>query len=83
MENIEEALKINGTFEPADVPLEFALAKVRNDVDTALQTILEQSQLPLFLFDYVITSVLADIRKADADTTRMTYGGPHVSQDTE
>lgn len=72
MEELIEDLQDSGTFhsEEGTVPLETAIAKVRIDVDNALQQILAESQIPLFLFDYIVTSVLADIRKADLDMIR-------------
>lgn len=71
-EELLKDLKENGkvTIATGSIPLDRVLAKVRIDVDNALQQLLEQSQLPLFLFDYVVTSVLADIRKADLDVLR-------------
>lgn len=59
----------------AEISLEVLMAKVRADVDGCLEKILSESNLPLFLFDYVVTSVLADIRKADVDMLRMQSKG--------
>lgn len=55
-------------------PLDVAMAEARAQIDNALQGILQGSGLPLYLFDYLVTSVLADIRKADLDTMRMAEG---------
>lgn len=52
-------------------PLETILADTRMKIDEALSSILAESKLPLFLFDYLITSVQNDMRKADLDMIRM------------
>lgn len=59
-------------FHPTEeLPLEVRLTQARLQIDEAFQKILTDSKLPLSIFDYVVTSVLADIRKADADTLRL------------
>lgn len=52
-------------------PLETTLADARMKIDEALSSILAESKLPLFLFDYLISSVQNDMRKADLDMIRM------------
>lgn len=52
-------------------PLETILADTRMKIDEALSSILAESKLPLFLFDYLISSVQNDMRKADLDMIRM------------
>ena len=47
--------------------VESVMAIARMKLDTAVRNILNESGLSLSLFDYVIMSVIADIRKADAD----------------
>lgn len=54
----------------AEIPIEQAIAKTKLELDASIQEILSHSGLPLYLFDYLITSVLADIRKADLDILR-------------
>ena len=54
---------------PMDV--ETAMALTRTKLDTTIRKIIGESGLSLSLFDYVLTSVLSDIRKADADTQRI------------
>lgn len=69
-EFIEDAK--NCGFHPTEeLPLEVRLTRARLQIDEAFQKILTDSKLPLSVFDYVVTSVLADIRKADADTIRL------------
>lgn len=53
------------------VPLEMMMAKAKIQLDSAVQQILQESGLPLYLFDYLIASVQADIRKADNDLLRV------------
>lgn len=60
-------------FYPDTPPLESTMALARIKIDNALRGILTESNLPLYLFDYLITSVQADIRKADLDTERAKY----------
>lgn len=64
---------------PATLTLDTALmenvmASTRMKIDNAMQTILQESGLPLYLFDYLVTSVQADIRKADMDLLRASIG---------
>lgn len=59
----------NSGFHP-DPPLEAVMAQARMQIDDALAKILAESKLPLFLFDYLISSVQNDIRKADLDIIR-------------
>lgn len=66
----------------AEISLETLMACTRNDVDNCLQKILERSRLPLFLFDYVVMSVVADIRKADMDTLRINAVNDRSNQPT-
>jgi hypothetical protein len=54
----------------SEIPIEQAIAKTKLELDASIQEILSHSGLPLYLFDYLITSVLADIRKADLDILR-------------
>ena len=65
-----EQCGFHSTADEVEIPLESALAKTRIAIDNAMQKILVESQLPIFLFDYLVTSVLCDIRKADLDTLR-------------
>lgn len=51
-------------------PLEVILAQTRMRIDEALTKILTEAGIPLFLFDYLISSVQNDIRKADLDLIR-------------
>ena len=51
--------------------LETVLAETRMKIDDALSSILAESKLPLFLFDYLITSVQNDMRMADLNMIRM------------
>ena len=64
-------------------PLEAAMAAARMKVDDALQGILQESHLPLYIFDYLVTSVLCDIRKADLDTLRLGMIPPERSEKDE
>ena len=52
------------------MPLDAKLAVTRVRLDEAIREILEQSGLPLHLFDLLLDSIQSDIRKADADATR-------------
>lgn len=72
IEELQADMKQCG-FHPdeAESQLEGLMALTRMKIDNALQEILAESNLPLFLFDYLITSVQSDIRKADLDTTRV------------
>ena len=58
------------TKSDAEIPIEQAIAKTKLELDASIQEILSHSGLPLYLFDYLVTSVLADIRKADLDILR-------------
>ena len=69
MEEFERDLKECG-LHPLP-PLEVVMAETRMQIDEALSNILERSGLPLYLFDYLLTSVQNDMRKADLDTMRM------------
>ena len=71
----------NCGFHPAP-PLETVVARTRMQIDDALTKILAESGLPLFLFDYLITSVQNDIRKADLDMMRVGKEGAE-NGDTE
>lgn len=72
LEELQEDMKQCGFHNTAeDVPLEIKITQARVQVDNLFQQILVETGLPLYLFDYVVTNVLADIRKADADTTRL------------
>ena len=75
IEELNEDLKTCGFKEepiaPVQINLEGAMAIARTKLDTAVRNILSESGLSLSLFDYVATSVLADIRKADIDTLRI------------
>lgn len=53
------------------VPLEIAMAVTREKLDTSIREILEQSGLSIYLFDYCLQSVMADVRKADQDQIRL------------
>lgn len=72
LEELQADMKQCG-FHPDETEsqLEGLMALTRMKIDNALQEILAESNLPLFLFDYLITSVQSDIRKADLDTTRV------------
>lgn len=72
-EELQKDLESCGVYkyDASEVSLEVALALTRTKLDTTIRSILVESGLSLSLFDYVLTSVLADIRKADADTIRM------------
>lgn len=59
--------------DESEVRLDITMAKTKLQVDEAMQNILASSGLPLYLFDYIVTSVLSDIRKADLDTIRTTH----------
>ena len=67
LEDLQRDIENSG-FQP---PLETVLAETRMKIDDALSGILAESKLPLFLFDYLITSVQNDMRKADLDMIRM------------
>lgn len=71
----------NSGFHP-EPPLEIVMAKTRMQIDDALTKILQESRLPLFLYDYLITSVQNDIRKADLDMLRVGKEG-ESNGDTE
>ena len=72
LEELQKDMKQCGFHNTAeDVPLEIKITQTRVQVDNLFQQILVETGLPLYLFDYVVTNVLADIRKADADTTRL------------
>lgn len=72
LEELKEDIKNCGFHADSDmqVSLETLLAQTRIQIDTALTEILQKSGLPLFLFDYLISSVQNDIRKADLDVIR-------------
>ena len=78
VKELAEDIKACGFYpeEPAEdkaeseIPIEQAIAKTKLELDASIQEILSHSGLPLYLFDYLITSVLADIRKADLDILR-------------
>lgn len=72
-EELKKDLESCGFYQQdaSEVSLEVALALTRTKLDTVIRNVLAESGLSLSLFDYVLTSVLADIRKADADTIRM------------
>jgi hypothetical protein len=63
-------------FHPVEPSLEAILATARMEIDNSMQDILTRSKLPLYLFDYLVMSVLADIRKADLDAIRMNIMPP-------
>ena len=78
LEELQEDMKQCGfhTVEDTDpsigeLPLDVRITQARLQIDDIFQKILTDSKLPLYLFDYIVTSVLADIRKADADTLRL------------
>jgi hypothetical protein len=71
IEELHADMKQCGFHKADDVPLEVKMSQVRLQVDDMFQRMLVESELPLYLFDYVVMSVLADIRKADADTARL------------
>lgn len=71
VQELLEDVKECGFHPTEEPPLEVRLTQARLQIDEAFQQILQQSGLPLVLFDYAVTSVLADIRKADADTLRL------------
>lgn len=70
LEELQEDMKQCG-FHEEKPPLESTMALARIKIDDALRGILAESDLPLYLFDYLITSVQSDIRKADLDTERV------------
>lgn len=71
LEELQEDMKQCGFHKADDVPLEVKMSQARLQVDDVFQRILMDTGLPLHLFDYVVMSVMADIRKADADTSRL------------
>ena len=70
----------NCGFHPVEPSLEAILATARMEIDNSMQDILARSKLPLYLFDYLVMSVLADIRKADLDMIRMSLPGPEKKE---
>lgn len=71
LEDLQEDMKQCGFHSDDTQPsLDCVMASARIDIDNALREILAKSELPLFLFDYLVTSVQADIRKADLDAIR-------------
>ena len=74
-EELMEDIK-NCGFHSVEPSLEAILATARMEIDNSMQDILTRSKLPLYLFDYLVMSVLADIRKADLDTIRMNITTP-------
>jgi hypothetical protein len=85
VEEFMDDLKNCGFHETAEPSLESIMAVARAEIDTAMQDILARSKLPLYLFDYLIISVLADIRKADIDSVRINKMsmGESVNGDSE
>ena len=80
MEDLKKDMEECGFYpDNPQPPLEAVMADARMKIDNALQSILAESKLPLFLFDYLITSVQCDIRKADLDTIRIA----NMSQSTQ
>ena len=70
LEELKEDIKNSGFHQDVQPALETVLAQTRMQIDNALTDILSKSGLPLFLFDYLISSVQNDIRKADLDMIR-------------
>ena len=83
--SLEEAQQNCGfeAAEPQTRSLESILALTRLKLDNAIQAILAESGLPLYLFDYLISSVQNDIRKADADVLRMDLGNQQLPADIQ
>lgn len=73
IEDLKRDIENSGFHEQP--PLETVVARTRMQIDDALTKILAESGLPLFLFDYLITSVQNDIRKADLDMMRVGQEG--------
>ena len=71
LEELQEDMKQCGFHTVEELPLDVRITQARLQIDDTFQKILMDSKLPLYLFDYIVTSVLADIRKADADTLRL------------
>lgn len=71
LEELKKDMEQCGFHPDPACSLEAGMAKARMQIDIALAQILQESGLPLFLFDYLVTSVQSDIRKADLDTIRM------------
>lgn len=70
IEDFQKDLDSCGFYPEPELPLDAQMAATRIRLDEAIQQILAESGLPLFLFDYLIASVQNDIRKADADMIR-------------
>lgn len=72
LEELQKDLDACG-FYPEPEPertLDSIMSATRIKLDNAIQSILMESGLPLYLFDLLITSVQNDIRKADLDMIR-------------
>ena len=72
-EELQKDLETCGAYQydSSEVDLETAFALTRAKLDVTIRNIISESGLSLSLFDYVLMSIMADIRKADADTLRM------------